>query len=133
MEQLNMTHNSIPFVPVCLFLAATSCVPSSTEQKHSETAPLADGVAEQAPTIQDTAAWIDWYNPRVEFHGEILAYWNCDSTLAANRQEVTVLVQSDTVFELNAIDPKMAGKLEFTWDPLENYTYEDDGSNMNGV
>ena len=128
-----MTHNSTPFVLVCLFLAATSCKPPSTEQKHSETAPLADGDAEQAPAIQDTAAWIDWYNPQGEFHGETVAYLNCDSTRAANRQEVTAYVQSDTVFDLKSIDPKMTGKLAFTWEPLENDTYEDDGWNMNGV
>lgn len=42
-------------------------------------------------------------------------------------------MHSDTVFDLKSIDPKMAGSLAFTWEPLENDTDEDDGSNMNGV
>ena len=116
---------------IWITLAVASC--TSTEQKHPAPPPPAEETAEQAPAIQDTAAWIDWYNPLGEFHSETVAYLNCDSTRAANRQEFTVYVQSDTVFDLKSIDPKMTGKLAFTWEPLENDTYEDDGWNMNGV
>ena len=89
------------------------------------------------PPVSDTAAWIKFFDP--EYHNQDGEYihtvklvhaggFECDEPVVKKR-----LVWQDTVFNLNAIDPKMSGTMAFDWDPLVNNLNEGGAWDMMGV
>lgn len=108
-------NRPIPLTAVlALGLISMGC--SETQQTQTvETPPR-----EAPESIADTAAWIAWYHPRMEYTNEPVFRIQCDSIAANVPKDVVRFVYSDTAFQLNAIDPKMSGSLSFDWEPLTN-------------
>jgi hypothetical protein len=89
------------------------------------------------PPVSDTAAWIKFFDPEYHYQdGEYIhtvklvhaGGFECDEPVVKKR-----LVWQDTVFNLNAIDPKMSGTMAFDWEPLVNNLNEDGAWDMMGV
>ena len=89
------------------------------------------------PPVSDTAAWIDFFEPEYHFqNGEYIHTVELLHTEGFECSEPSVeprYVWTDTVFNLNEIDPKMIGTIAFDWEPMADYRDEGGDREMMGV